>query len=1437
MRLKLGTEGEYSIGLDLGTGSVGWALVDENGDLGHVKGKPTWGARTFPSADTAANTRLARSQRRRYARRAQRLECLRGIFAETMSLVDPDFFVRMRYAHLVADDRSKIVEAGLAGQPWMSPLFGDTDIEARYYAQYPTIWHLRLALMGKGAHPITDKADLRLVYLAFHNIVKYRGNFLYEDEGTGLSAANADAGRAARALSGALRDYADAYAEEANGEGEASAWACEPDVAGIKEALDERNLRRAERVDRLAAALHLGDKKVAKALAKACVGYGEVEFGDVFFGLEKGEGTKLSLGDEDKLEKLIDLCPDDARPVLEALRAAYSAFLLAGMLNGAESLSASMVRSYEQHGQDLADLKGVVRDYLGARAYNELFRGTKVGSGRFARYDMNSLSKGSYTAYVFGEKKCSHEDLMKNLKKRLAQVSGEVRVALEADERYLRIGRRIEAGEDDFLSKQKTRANGAIPYQLHLEEMDAIILSQGRFYPFLLEARDALERLVSSRIPYYVGPLNAAPDPDGPFPANSVDNGCRKFAWSVRRAGKEHAKAYPWNVDEVIDTDASAELFIRRMTGQCTYLFGEPVLPRHSLLYEEFCVLNELNGARWAKGANEDAHRFDYRDREDLVEEVFKERKSVSFRAVAEWLKRREGVADARISGTQAEGGFESKLASYDDFRKILGVRRLEGAECPLSISEIEEIILWGTVFEDLGIRRRKIEEKYGTRLTTEQVKAIARKRYTGWGRLSKRLLVEVCVPSALGSKSIMDVLREGDPVTGHHRRAMNLMEVLRDKDLGFQDEIDRINRERFADGRGLSVDDLPGSPALRRTVNQTMRVLEELVDIAGRPPKRICIEVTRDDDKKRRGTRTASRYRKLEEALHAFEADGKKIEPALWDELRARKGDLESKRLMLYFAQGGKSLYSGKPLNIERLEDYQVDHILPQSYIKDDSLDNLALVLSSENQRKLDSLLLDDAIVREQRGWWRELRRAGLISEKKYANLTRRTVEDGQLRGFINRQLVETSQVVKLVRLMCEQDYPETKVVSLRASLTHGLREVCGLPKCRELNDFHHAHDAYLACQMVRFIETRYPRWEDGFDLGMVRSHIKRLGEQRKGGTAGSGVLPGDAGFIVDSFFRPGFDCQTGEILCDTWDPNFEVTRIRRALGMKQCFLSRMPEEQAGAFWDETIYSPRDQKEGKNIPVALKRAGIEGVLEPEKYGGKKNVRYAYFFIFAAKDQRGHWEYFFEGVPIYLVKRIQADKRALREYACEIARKRGCGDARILRSKVLYRQKFELTDAKSGATSVLYLSGRSGTSNEVFPACQIAASLVEVDELRRVLRGERLSADDVGALWHGLASALAGTCPKLATQLSLDAFDFEAGKLSDEEVTKLVRGLAAIASGSKATIDLTALGGKGQAGHMRVDVSSNLQAIVWIDQSVTGIFERKTTFEELARGL
>ena len=110
----------YSIGLDIGTNSVGWAVVTDdykvpaknmkvlgNTDKSHIK-KNLLGALLFDSGNTAEDRRLKRTARRRYTRRKNRLRYLQEIFAEEIAKVDDSFFYRLDEAFLTDDDKNLI---------------------------------------------------------------------------------------------------------------------------------------------------------------------------------------------------------------------------------------------------------------------------------------------------------------------------------------------------------------------------------------------------------------------------------------------------------------------------------------------------------------------------------------------------------------------------------------------------------------------------------------------------------------------------------------------------------------------------------------------------------------------------------------------------------------------------------------------------------------------------------------------------------------------------------------------------------------------------------------------------------------------------------------------------------------------------------------------------------------------------------------------------------------------------------------------------------------------------------------------------------------------------------------------------------------------------------------------------------------------------------
>ena len=1361
----------YQIGLDIGTGSVGWAVLDENGDLCRFKGKPTWGSRIFPSAQTAADTRMHRGQRRRYDRRRQRLDWLQEIFAPEMAKVDPEFFVRMNQARLHPEDRAE----GHRDYRW--PLFNDAGFtEADYYKRFPTIYHLRAWLTEAD-----EKADIRLIYLAFHNIVKHRGNFLHEDN-PALSARNANMKEAVKRLREALEDWCEEHDIE-----------CAFDEDALVRALSDASLRAAEKRERAEAALGVEKayKKLAKAVSSAVVGYA-AEFSHVFF--VEAEGSKFALSNDEKVEAYA--CPDEGRDLFEAMQKVYSSYVLMGILSEAQgkTLSFCKVGEYERYARDLETLKGLVRAY-GPERYDEFFRGPFYEG----THDYNPDKAKGYTKYNLGTSKLSHEDFLKEVRKLLADIGA------QEDERYAAVERAIEAGT--FLRRLKTSDNGSIPYQLHLEELEAIIERQARHYPFLAQEKGKLKSLVSFRIPYYVGPLttkNAAVDGKGEA----------RFAWSSRKQGMENERVYPWNWEDVIDKDQSAEDFIRRMTGTCTYLKGEPVLPRCSLAYEMFCVLNELNGAKWTQDGDK-SYRFDAADRLGIVEELFKKRKRVTYEAVEKWLAKRHGPEGGKsvggayhVSGGQGEDAFESQLSSHYDFCKILEVDELSEADAAMA----EDVVLWNTVFEDRSILKRKIKLAYGDRLSDAQIGRLCKRRYTGWGRLSSELLCGLRSATDNGPKTIMDILLEGDP--NHARRmgaAMNLMEILHDDLLEFQAKIDERNLERAHEAGGMSVDEVTGSPALRRGINQALRIVEEVARIAGKPPAHIYVEVTRDEDSRNKGRRTTSRYRALDAALSSLKSQYADVHA----ELKERDPrSLDDERLTLYFMQCGKCMYSGKPLDINKLQMYHVDHILPQSYTKDDSFENKVLVYADENERKLDSLLLDQKLIARMQGFWRTLRDAGLIGDKKFNNLTRTSVGDELMRKFVSRQLVETSQIVKQVQQLLQARYPESDVRPVKAGVSHQLREQCGLVKSREINDFHHAHDAYLACQVGRFIQYRHSAvYDEPVKMAaVVRQFIKKQADDYRR----TREMPGSAGFIVSSFLTPGFDVETGEVFRDAWDADFEVDRIKRCFDYRDCFISRMPEETRGAFWNQQPLPAH----GKEKKLPLKKG-----LSPKKYGGYSGEQFSYFMLYRALDAKGKPCAKFVGVPLPVAREIACGKLTVEQYAMSVADAEGLRFERILRGRILKYSKvyYGGDEFYLSALDVVYSARQLALTGELL---KVAADVCD-----KRIDAERLDEAAMGRLFDELRDKALYLCSRFKTVRDvLDKGRDSFLALTKSEKRLLLVGLIEFYAGKKQRVSLSLIGGSPNAGKITNSfLHAKIEDVVFADTSVTGMFERRET--------
>ncbi|MCT6892025.1 MAG: type II CRISPR RNA-guided endonuclease Cas9, partial [Lactobacillus sp.] len=275
----------------------------------------------------------------------------------------------------------------------------------------------------------------------------------------------------------------------------------------------------------------------------------------------------------------------------------------------------------------------------------------------------------------------------------------------------------------------------------------------------------------------------------------------KSFAWMVR---KEQGQITPWNFEQKVDRQESANKFIKRMTIKDTYLLGEDVLPANSLLYQRFEVLNELNNIR-VNGS-----RISVDLKQQIFNDLFEEKKTVTEKALISYLKQNLHLPTVEIKGLADPTKFNSSLASYYHL-KNLHVFDKELAD-PQYQKEFEKIIEYSSIFEDKKIFQDKLHAEFKW-LTPEQYKAISTWRLQGWGRLSRRLLVEL---HDTNGQNIMEQLWDSQK---------NFMQIVTEPD--FKEAIAKEN-QNVTQENGVEeiLADAYTSPANKKAIRQVVKVV-----------------------------------------------------------------------------------------------------------------------------------------------------------------------------------------------------------------------------------------------------------------------------------------------------------------------------------------------------------------------------------------------------------------------------------------------------------------------------------------------------------------------------------------------------------------------------------------------------------------------------------
>jgi len=762
-----------------------------------------------------------------------------------------------------------------------------------------------------------------------------------------------------------------------------------------------------------------------EAIIKLLAG-GTCKVKELFDNADYEECGSISLGmDEDKFGLLMGQIGEDYE-LVEKMRAIYDWSVLIDALGDETTISDSKVKVYEQHKEDLAFLKYIIKKYKKG-SYATVFRIIDKNQKNYVSYSYHIDGKDTSALH---NSKANREDFCKFI---LGVVKDIVPDTTDKDAFDVMI-QRLELRT--FMPKQKSTDNRVIPYQLYQYELHRILETAEKYLVFLkdtdedgISVSDKIKSIFKFRIPYYVGPLSNHSE----------------YAWVVRKAGK----ILPWNFEIMVDLDASEEAFIKKLTNKCSYLPGEDVLPKDSLCYHKFMVLNEINNLRINN------IRISVELKQVIYNELFLRVKKVTRKKLVEFLICKGCLEKDNVSAlTGIDEDPKSNLTPQIAFRSLL-------SNGILSEEDVERIIERSSYAEDKSRLTKWIRNNY-PKLEETDVKYITGLKFHDFGRLSRRFLT--------GFEGTNKETGEVTTVLAEMWNSQNnLMELLSDR-YTFAEELAGYTKTYYTDHKVTLEDRLDAmylSNSVKRSVYRTLDIVKDIRKAFGEPSK-IFVEMARGASEDQKGKRTKSRKQQILEFYEKCkDEDVKELKSQLEAMGTLADQKLQGDKLFLYYMQLGKSMYSGKPIVLENLGEkfYDIDHIYPQAYVKDDSIiNNKVLVLSSENGDKSDEYPIKSEIRHNMRPSWEYLRAVGLISEEKFKRLTRATpFSDEERLGFINRQLIETSQSTKAVAMLLKERFPGAEIIYCKARITSDFRHEFEIWKSRIYNDLHHAVDAYL--------------------------------------------------------------------------------------------------------------------------------------------------------------------------------------------------------------------------------------------------------------------------------------------------------------------------------------------------------------------------------------
>lgn len=1191
------------VGLDVGTSSVGWAVTDEDYNILRLKGKKAWGSRIFSEANTKKDTRIFRSNRRRIARRKYRIQLLQELFAEEMSKVDSSFFLRLENSMFHLEDKNT---------PYRNLIFKNRDDEREFYSHYPTIWHLRKSLVNNDSYAFSN---LKHVYLALHHIIKYRGNFLLEGS---FSTSTLEEAHLYNLNNFLKNKYISEYAEEFSGD-----FIDVVKTTELKNILLNKNLKKTNK-QKLIRELFKGNSDITDAYVKM---FSVIVTGGTYklltLNKELEDSVTFEGNFDDIKDKLMNTLQEDFE-IISIAKSIYDFIVLNELIGDETSISNVMCNIHEEHKNDLKTLKEVIINIdlnrsvsTNERLYDLVFKCTKIKAKTpDGKKDKEKVINNYVNLIGNNTKRIKLEDFNSFILSLLKD--NETYVSPEFSEKYSYL---VEKATNKKLLKMISHAStSVIPHQLHLMELEQIIDNASCVYPFLKEIKDKLILLFKYRIHYSYGPL------DDSSKYSNVDR-------------KNHDRITPWNIKEIINDSKTKEKFMKKLTNSCTYLIGEKVMPKASLNFEKFLILDKLNVLKV------NGESLVGKEKQLILDFILSRPKTTLYQ-LKQYIAHRFNVklSDVLISNIKEDVIFEA--TSHAQLSKTFDIIK--------DYDRLEYFIYLATVYADDKKALKDLLITDYSDLSESQVKNILTLPTKKWAPISNSLLTNLIF---------------NDEETGEQVSLLsfmtstnnNLQMALNHHKYNFNKLIDEFNNEV----RGTKSDEiiiseiLDETPAkFRRSVHQTMLILSDIEKASKRIPDKIFIEVTREDDEKKKGKETTSREKEVSAFIDSLFKDASEDASRLKEEYDLlEKSKLRNKHIYLYFKQQGRDMYTNKPIDLKDVifgDKYDLDHIIPQSLIKDDSLDNLVLVEKEYNQKiKSDIYPIPMSIKTDSvLSLWYRLRKINAISEKKYSNLLRTSeISLQEIENFVASQINAVNYSNIVLKKVLEIKYPSVKIVFSKAQYPSYIRKKLEIAKNRDVNDTHHAVDAYLNIFAGNVLSTKY-------------SNPKKLYDDKKNG--------GNKSFNMVETLKNKLDCLDKTAIL--YKEKIKNTCLRRDI-----LVTFKVDYNNGALYNSTIFKASDSD--SLIPVHT-----NGKLsDTSKYGGYSDLKQSYIMAIEYIEKGKKYKKLLR-VPLILEKTCKNDE----ELITKVVNNENATDIKLIR-KIHLNQKIRY----QGCEYLLYTSNEN----------------------------------------------------------------------------------------------------------------------------------------------